>query len=241
MATPLLRPRDPQVGKPWSIRWLSFVTTVLEVNNIVCHNQSWNFLLSHRNLRLEKMVTAIHLEKLEQKCDLVFCTQINRGTWKLHLKFKELHLNSLSERQFCTSGKIWKFQDGHNPSMRFTTTIRLVWSRGHKLHTNLLPVGSYQGTYCIFVWCLIMESFNFCKNVITVLWFKEYIPTSFQLESCSGLYPIRVDQLIQLTQVTLMRRDRSTGLIQGLINTLTQQHYYLNSIHFISVFGYVFP
>jgi hypothetical protein len=56
-------------------------------------------------------------KKLEQKCDLGFCTpnQVNmlnhRCTWKLHLNLKELHLKFLSEGQFCTSGKIWKFQD----------------------------------------------------------------------------------------------------------------------------------
>ena len=66
----------------------------------VCFIQSWNFLLSHRNLRLQKQVAAIHLEKLVQKCDLGFCTpnKVNmlnhRYPGKLHLNLKELHLNS---------------------------------------------------------------------------------------------------------------------------------------------------
>ena len=54
----------------------------------------------------QKEVTEIHLEKLEQKCDLGFCTpnqanMLNHTcTRKLHLNLKELHLKFLSEGQF---------------------------------------------------------------------------------------------------------------------------------------------
>ena len=52
-------------------------------------------------LRLKKKATAIHLDKLVQKCDLCICTsnQVNmlnhRCTWKLHLNLKELLLKFL--------------------------------------------------------------------------------------------------------------------------------------------------
>ena len=63
-------------------------------------------------LRLKKKATAIHLDKLVQKCDLCKSTpnQVNMlnptYTWKLHLNLKELRCNSFSEGQFFTSGKI---------------------------------------------------------------------------------------------------------------------------------------
>ena len=55
--------------------------------------------------------SVIHLRKLVQTAIEVFVSQRKYTmsndwcTWKLHLNLKELHHNSLSEGQFCTSGK----------------------------------------------------------------------------------------------------------------------------------------
>ena len=61
--------------------------------------------------------------------------------WRLHLILKELHLNSQSEGQFCTSGKNWKFQDWVSLNTHWIKPLKWLklviwWPSFWRLHTN---------------------------------------------------------------------------------------------------------
>ena len=61
---------NPFIIKPYTWPWIEVSISMASEHGLQFYIQSWNFLLSHRNLRLKNLELRFIFKKLVQKCDL---------------------------------------------------------------------------------------------------------------------------------------------------------------------------